>query len=70
MLFRVPDEITDMTRSLEMVKRKRFIYWTMIFGHRKCSGGTGYISGHWKGFRASPRQLHGPNGPRRGQTSP
>ena len=42
----------------------------MIFRHQKCSGGTGYISGHRKGFRASPRQLHGPTGPRRGQTSP
>ena len=42
----------------------------IVFGHRKCSGGTGYISGHRKGFRASPRQLHGPNGTRRGQTSP
>ena len=26
----------------------------MIFGHRKCSGGTGYISGHRNGFRAPP----------------
>src|SRR5215216_401208 len=26
----------------------------MIFGHRKCSGGTGYLSGHQKGFRAPP----------------
>ena len=35
----------------------------MIFGHRKCSGGTGYISGHRKGFRAHtppPRQRYGP----------
>ena len=59
-MFGVPDEITDMTRSLEMVERYRFIYWMMIFGHRKCSGGTGCISGHQKGFRASHRQLHGP----------
>ena len=33
-LFRVPDVITDMTRSLEMVETQRLIYWTMLFGHR------------------------------------
>ena len=57
MLFRVPDEITDMTRSLEMVERLIFIYRTIVFGHRKCSGGTGYVSGHRKGFRAPPGEL-------------
>ena len=31
MLFGVPDEITDMTRSLEMVERERLIYRTMVF---------------------------------------
>ena len=36
MLFGVPDEITDMTRSLEMAERLRFIYRTMVFGHQKC----------------------------------
>ena len=30
----------------------------MIFGHRKCSRGTGYISGHGKGCRApSPAKV-------------
>ena len=42
----------------------------IVFGHRKCSGGTGYVSGHRKGFRATPGKLYGPNGPRVGQTSP
>ena len=37
-LFGVPDEITDMTRSLEMVETSRLIYWTAMFGHQKCSG--------------------------------
>ena len=36
MLFGVPDVITDMTRSLELVDTYRLIYWTAIFGHRKC----------------------------------
>ena len=36
-LFGVPDVITDMTRSLEMVETLGLIYWTTIFGHRKCS---------------------------------
>ena len=36
MLFGVPDEIMDMTRSSGMVMRLRFIYSTMIFGHQKC----------------------------------
>ena len=30
----VPDEIRDMTRSLEMVETYRLIYWTMLFRHR------------------------------------
>ena len=64
MLFGVPDEITDMTRSLEMVERYRFIYRTIVFGYQKCSGVTGYVSGHRKGFRATPGKLHGPYGPR------
>ena len=32
--------------------------------------GSRYVSGHRKGFRASPRQLHGLNVPRVVQTSP
>ena len=35
--FGVPDEIGDMTRSLEMVETKRSIYWTTIFGLQKGS---------------------------------
>ena len=35
MLFGVPDKITDMTRSLEMVKRYRLIYRMMLFGHHE-----------------------------------
>ena len=37
-LFGVLNEITDMTRSLEMVETKILIYWKVMFGH-------------WKGFR-------------------
>ena len=33
---------------------KTHIYRTIVFGHRKCSGVTGYVSGHRKGFRATP----------------
>ena len=32
MLFGVPDEITDMTRSSGMVRRQRFIYWMIWLG--------------------------------------
>src|SRR6266536_2525695 len=42
----------------------------MIFRHRKCSGGTGYISGHRKGFRAPPAKdmgLMGQEGKRSSQ---
>ena len=38
MLFEVPDEIQDVTRSSGMVRRRRFIYGKSLFGHRKCSG--------------------------------
>ena len=64
MLFGVPDEITDTTRSLEMVEGKTFTYMTIAFGHRKCSVGTGYVSVHLKGFWATPGKLYGPNGAR------
>ena len=37
-MFGVPDEITDMTRSLEMVETKRFIYWKVTFGQHNGSG--------------------------------
>ena len=42
----------------------------MVFGHRKCSGGTGYISGHRKGFRATPGKDMGLMGQVREHTSP
>ena len=32
-LFGVPDVITDMMRSLEMVETKRLIYWKPMFGY-------------------------------------
>jgi len=60
MLFGVPDEITDITRSLEMVERLRFIYWKIVFGHGKCSGCTGYVLGHQKGVPGTPRQRYEP----------
>src|SRR3954467_1591708 len=37
--FGVPDVITDMTRSLEMLEPKRLIYWKPMFGLRNRSGG-------------------------------
>ena len=42
--FRVPDEIRDMRRSLEMFEMSRSIYWKVIFGHRKGSEWFGYLS--------------------------
>ena len=36
-MFGVPDEISDMTRSLGMVERYRFIYWKVIYGHQNGS---------------------------------
>ena len=38
MLFGLPDEIADVTKSLEMVERYRLIYRTIVFRHRKCFG--------------------------------
>ena len=35
-MFGVPDEITDMPRSLEMVETLISIYLMTMFGHRKC----------------------------------
>src|SRR5215216_8080787 len=62
-LFGVPDEITDMTRSLEMVERLRLIYWTIVFGHRNGSGGTRYISEYREGggVTGTPGGLIGPH---------
>ena len=52
MLFGVPDEIPDVTRSSGMVRRYRIIYWKCYFGHRDkfrghryCTGTTGRVPG-------------------------
>ena len=50
----VPDEITDMTRSLEMVKRYRFIYWKVTFGHRNGSEVFEVFFGVPGGYRNPP----------------
>ena len=54
MLFGVPDEITDMTRSLQMVERLRLIYRTIVFGHRKCSRGYQVHIGSSEGVLGTP----------------
>ena len=54
MLFGVPDEITDMMRSIEMVKRYILIYRAVVFGQQKCPGGTGYVSGLLEGVPGIP----------------
>ena len=41
MLFGVPDEITDVTRVSEMVRRRRLIYRMTSFYYRKVFGITG-----------------------------
>ena len=33
-LFRVPDEITNMKRSLEILEKERLIHWKVMFGHQ------------------------------------
>ena len=53
-LFGVPDVITDMTRSLEMVETWRLIYWKPIFGYRKCSGWNKDFTGVPGGYRNPP----------------
>ena len=64
MLFRVPDEIIEMTRSLKMVERERLIYRTMVFGHRKCSGGYRVHIGSPEGVPGTPGKRYGRYGPR------
>ena len=64
MLFEVPDEITDMTRSLEMVDSSRLIYRTIVFGHRKCSRGYQVHIGSPEGVPSNPGKRYGPYGPR------
>ena len=70
MLFGVPDEITDMTRSLKMAERKILIYRTMVFGHRKCSGGYQVLIGSPERSFGHPRQRYGPYGPSEGTHQP
>ena len=42
----------------------------MVFGHRKCSEGTGYLSGHRKGVSGTPGKDMGLMGQVREHTSP
>src|SRR6266536_1239103 len=42
----------------------------MIFGHRKCSEGTGYISGHRKGVPGTPGKDMGLMGQERDRPAP
>ena len=70
MLFGVQDEITDMTRSLEMVERERLIYRTMVFGHRKCSKGYRVHIGSPEGVPGNPGKDMGLMGQVREHTSP
>ena len=63
MLFGVPDENMDMTRSLKMVER---IYMTIVFGHRKCFRGYRVHIGSPEGVPGTPDKRYGPYGPRGG----
>jgi hypothetical protein len=65
MLFGVPDEITDMTRSLEMVDWQRLIYRMIVFGHRKCSGVIRVFIGVPDGLPEPPGEDMGHMGHRR-----
>ena len=51
MLFRIPDEITDVTRVSGMVLRRRLIYRMTSFDYRKVFGVTGNVPGMTNGFR-------------------
>ena len=51
MLFGVPDEITDVTRVSEMVRKRRLIYRMTSFDYRKVFGVTGNVPGMTNGFR-------------------
>ena len=48
-----------MTRSLEMVKRQRFIYWKDAFGHRNGAVWFGHFSGVLGGYRNPPGEVLG-----------
>ena len=62
-LFGVSNEITDMTRSLEMVERQRLIYWKVIYGHRN---GSDKVRGFFRStgrLPEPPGKVNGPIGP-------
>ena len=73
-MVRVPNEITEMTRSLEMVDRYRFIYRTILFEHRKCFGMHRVLIGSPEGVPGTPGKRYGPRGethqPQRGWCAP
>ena len=61
-MFRVPDEITNMTRSLKMVKTLRLIYWKVMFRHQK---GFRKVQAFFRvpgGYRNPPGEVVGLNG--------
>ena len=51
MLFRVLDEITDVTRVSGMVQKRRLIYRMTSFDYRKVFRVTGNVPGMTNGFR-------------------
>ena len=69
MMFGVPDEFTDMTRSLEMVERQRLIYLKVMYGHRNGSEEIRGFIGVPGGYRNPPRKLMGLMGQERECTS-
>ena len=69
-LFGVPDEITDMTRSLKMAERERLIYRTIIFGDRKCFGVYQVFIGVLEGLPEPPGKHMGHMGHGRGAHQP
>ena len=53
-LFGVPDEITDVTRSLKMIKTLRLIYWKVAFGYQNGFRKYRIIFGVPGGYRNPP----------------
>ena len=70
MLFGAPDEITDMTRSSRMVRRKRLIYRLIVFGLRKGFGMHGVFIGAPEGVPGGYGELLGITGQKRGVHQP
>ena len=72
MLFGIPGEITNITRILEMIKRERFIYRAIVFGHWKCLGvpgtyrvtgrGSGHPPGNYMGLMGQELDRPAPKG--------